>query len=254
MNNAALVGLSSQIALQRELDAVANNIANLNTTGYKKDGTIFHEYLSPVAREKRFAGGDQQMRFVHDRATWRDFSPGPLQQTGNPFDVAIDGDAFLVVQTPQGTRYTRNGALQINAQGQLVTLDGATVQGDGGPIAFQALDRNISISADGRITVLEGANNKTESTRGKLRLVRFERSQQLQKDGANTFMAPDSLAQAAPKARVIQGAIEKSNVNGVFEMTRMIEITRTYTHVANLLQQFSDLRRNSIERLAEVPA
>lgn len=255
MNNAALVGLSSQIALRRELDVVANNVANLNTNGYKRDGAVFHEFMSTAAREKRFDGADQNMRFVHDRATWRDYSGGAIQKTGAPLDVAIDGDAFLVVQTPRGERYTRNGALQINAQGQLVTADGAVVQGDNGPIVFQPLDRNVSISSDGRITVVEGANTKVESQRGKLRVVRFDQNQRLQKDGSATFLAPAGVtAQAAPKARILQGAIEKSNVNGVLEMTRLIEITRAYSQVANMLQQFGDLRRSAIDRLAETPA
>jgi flagellar basal-body rod protein FlgF len=255
MANTALVGLSSQMALQRELDTVANNIANLNTTGYKKDNTVFNEFLSPTAREERFGSADQAVRFVQDRATWHDFSQGPLQQTGGPLDVAIDGDGFLVVRTARGERYTRNGALQVNAQGQLVTLDGAVVQGDSGPIVLQPLDRNISISADGRVTVTEGGETKTESQRGKIRLVSFAKPQRLEKDESNSFKAPQGVTPLpATDARLVQGVIEKSNVNGVLEMTRMIEITRTYTYIANLLQQHGDLRRTAIERLAEVPA
>ena len=90
-------------------------------------------------------------------------SAGPVQRTGNPLDVAIDGDAFLVVQTPRGERYTRNGALQLNAAGELVTNEGYQVLGDGGPILLQNTDRDISISQDGTITVREGADAKTDS-------------------------------------------------------------------------------------------
>ena len=103
-----------------------------------------------------FQGTDQRLSFVHDRATWHNFSAGPTRQTGNPLDVSIDGDAFLVVQTPRGERYTRNGALQINATGELVTLSGDRVLGDGGPIQFQPTDNNVSINPDGTITVREG--------------------------------------------------------------------------------------------------
>ena len=117
MENASLVGLSRQIALQRELDVVANNIANLNTTGFKADNVVFQEHLMPVARANQFRGNDRQVSFVQDRATWLDLSQGPVQQTGNPLDVAISGNAFLTVQTPRGERYTRNGALQINNPG-----------------------------------------------------------------------------------------------------------------------------------------
>ena len=127
MENASLVGLSRQIALQRELDVVAYNVANLNSTGYKADKVVFHEHLMPVARANQFRGGDRQLSFVQDRATWLDLGQGPVQQTGNPLDVAVSDNAFLTVQTPRGERYTRNGALQINSAGQLVTSEGLAV-------------------------------------------------------------------------------------------------------------------------------
>jgi flagellar basal-body rod protein FlgF len=253
MENASLVGLSRQIALQRELDVVANNIANLNTTGYKSDNVVFHEYLMPVARASQFRAPDRQLSFVQDRATWLDLAQGPVQQTGNPLDVAISDNAFLTVQTPRGERYTRNGALQINAAGQLVTSEGLQVIGQNGPIVLQAGDRNVSISTDGTISVREG-NNTTDSLRGKLRLASFDQPQRLEKDGTSTYMAPAGMQAQVPAAvRVVQGAIEKSNVNGVLEMTRMIEVTRSYTSVAGMLQQQAEMRRHSIEKLAEVP-
>ena len=197
MENALLVGLSRQVALQRELDVVANNIANLNTTGFKADGSLFEEYLMP-RRATQIRGTDRRVSFVQDRATWHDMSQGPIERTGNPLDVAIDGNGFLVVQTPRGERYTRNGALQINANGQLVTSDGYPVLGDGGPITFQPNDRDISISNDGTISVREGISNTRIRTRGKLRLVSFANPQQLQKDGTSTFDAPAGVTPQAP--------------------------------------------------------
>jgi flagellar basal body rod protein FlgG len=195
------------------------------------------------------------MGFVNDRGTWHDFRGGSVQPTGNPLDVAIDGKAFLVVQTPAGERYTRNGAMQINAQGQLVTADGSQVMGESGPIVLQPTDRDVAIAADGMVTVTESGNTKTESQRGKLRLVSFDAPQQLQKDGANNFLAPAGVtAVPDPKSRLIQGATEKSNVNGVVEMTRLIEISRAYAQVGLLLQQQSDLHKNAIQQLAEVPS
>jgi flagellar basal-body rod protein FlgF len=255
MENALLIGLSRQIALHRELEVVANNVANLNTTGYKSDGSVFQEFLMPGASAGQFQGADRRLSFVHDRATWHDFSSGPINQTGNPLDVALDGDAFLVVQTPRGERYTRNGALQINATGQLVTSEGYQVVGDGGPIQFQSTDSNVSITAEGSITVRESGNSKSDSARGKLRLVRFDSVARLQKDGSSLFAAPNGVTpQAATKARVIQGAVEGSNVRGVIEMARMIEVTRTYSQIAGILQQHHDMRRNAIDKLSEVPA
>ena len=253
MENASLVGLSRQVALQRELDVVANNIANINTTGFKADNVVFHEFLMPGAQANQFAGNDRRVSFVQDRATWLDLSQGPVEHTGNPLDVAISGNAFLTVQTPRGERYTRNGALQVNAQGQLVTSEGLQVIGQNGPIVFQPNDRDISIGIDGLISVREGQNT-TDSQRGKLKLASFDQPQRLQKDGTSTYMAPAGVtAQAAPNARVTQGVVEKSNVKSVMEMTRMIEVTRAYTQIASMLQSQSDTRKSAIDKLAEVP-
>jgi flagellar basal body rod protein FlgG len=181
-------------------------------------------------------------------------SQGPIERTGNSLDVAVDGNAFLVVQTPRGERYTRNGSMQINPTGQLVTNDGNPVLGDGGPISLQPTDRQVSISRDGTISVREG-NSKVDSARGKLRLVTFANPQQLQKDGSSTFNATAGVQpQPATTAGVVQGAVEKSNVRGVVEMSRMIEITRSYTQIATILQQQSDLSQSAIDKLAEVPA
>jgi flagellar basal-body rod protein FlgF len=258
MNNAVLIGLSRQMALGRELEVVSNNIANINTTGFKADSAIFQEFLSPGAEHGQFQGGDRRLSYVHDRATWLDLKQGPIQLTGNPLDVALEGDAFFVVQTPRGERYTRNGAFQLNATGTLVTNEGYEVQGDGGAIAFQNNDGKIAISEDGTIRVREGADSKSDAQRGKLRLVRFDQAGQLQKDGSSLFLAPAGVVAQAPQApqrwRVLQGALEQSNVRGVVEMSRMIEITRNYTQIAGMLQQHSDMRRSAIEKLADVPA
>jgi flagellar basal-body rod protein FlgF len=256
MENALLIGLSRQISLSRELEVVANNIANLNTTGYKADGALFEEFLMPVAHAGGADGARQRLSYVQDRATWHNFSAGPMRATGNPLDVAIDGDAFFVVQTARGERYTRNGSFQINAQGELVTSSGDRVVGEGGPIQFQTTDNDVSINPDGTITVRENGNSTTDSARGKLRLVRFDRVQQLQKDGSALFAAPNGVTSQAPTAatRVVQGSLEQSNVRSVIEMARMVEVTRTYTQIASMLQQHSDLRRSAIDKLAEIPA
>ncbi|HEX2215511.1 MAG TPA: flagellar basal-body rod protein FlgF [Xanthobacteraceae bacterium] len=248
MENAALVGLSRQTALRRSLDVIANNIANLNTNGYKADGFIFEEFVVPSARDEFSVGADRRVSFVSDRATWTDMRAGGMQHTGNPLDVAIEGTAFLVVQTPAGERFTRNGALQVNAAGELVTAEGFRVLGDGGPIVLQPQDRNINIARDGSIAA-------GEDGRGKLRLVEFAQAFRLQKDGGSNFAAPQGMPpQPATQARVVQGAVEKSNVQGVIEITRMMEATRTYSSIAQLTQQHGELRKTAIERLAEVPA
>ena len=254
MENALLIGLSRQMVLERQMDVVANNVANVNTNGFKADNSMFEQYLMPVARENRFNTQDRLVSFVNDRGTWRDTGAGSLQITNNPLDVAIDGNGYLVVQTAGGERYTRNGGLQINTQGQLVTADGNLVLGDNGPITFQQTDHDVSITPDGRITVIEGASStNNETTRGTLRVVSFAQPQLLQKEGNNLYSAPAGGATPDTKSQLKQGVLEKSNVQAVVEVTRMIQISRAYQQMSTLLQQQSDMHKQSIQQLAQVP-
>lgn len=254
MENTLLVGLSRQMVLSHELDVIANNVANIETDGFKSDNAMFSEYLMPRASDQTFSGHDRRIDFVQDRASWINMAPGALDRTGNPLDIAIDGNAYFALQTARGQRYTRNGSFAINATGQLVTATGDQVLGDGGPITFQSTDHDVVISADGIITVREG-NSTADSPRGKIQLASFDQPQRLQKDGGTTFMAPPGVnANPAPiGTHVVQGAVEKSNVNGVAAMARLIEITRSYTNIANILQQQSDQRRNALSQLSQTP-
>ena len=157
MQNTLLIGLSRQVTLERQMDVIANNVANVNTNGFKADRSLFQEFLANGAREDNFmAGRDRRISHVMDRATFRDYAQGAFEPTKNPLDVAIDGGGFFVVQTPQGERYTRDGSFQINNQGQLVNSSGFPVLGASGPIQFQQTDKQINIAQDGNVTVLEG--------------------------------------------------------------------------------------------------
>ncbi|MBI3699975.1 MAG: flagellar basal-body rod protein FlgF [Afipia sp.] len=255
MENTLLVALSRQMSLERQIDIISNNVANVNTTGFKADKSLFEEYLKSGAHEDNFSVRDRRVSFVQDHGTYHDLSSGPNELTKNPLDVAIDGKAFFAVQTSGGERYTRDGSFQINAQGQLVTTGGDVVQGANGPLVFQPTDRDINIAKDGTITVREGTTTQTDSIRGKLRLVSFDAPQRLQKEGRNFFSAPAGVNPIPdPKSSVNQGYVEKSNVNAVTEMSRMIEVMRTYQNVSALMQQQSDLRKTAIQSLADVPA
>jgi len=254
MENTLLVGLSRQMVLERQMDVVANNVANINTNGFKADRSLFEEFLRSPAHEDNFQRSDRRVSFVQDRASFHDFAAGNTEQTKNPLDVSIDGNGLFVVQTPAGERYTRDGGFQINNQGQLVTASGNPVLGTSGPIVFQPTDKQINIAVDGNVTVLEGTG-RTDSVRGKLRIASFADPQKLVKEGSNLYSAGQGVAaQTDTTSRVRQGYIEKSNVNSVAEMSRMIEITRTYTQISALLQQQSDLHKSALEKLADVPA
>jgi flagellar basal-body rod protein FlgF len=134
-----------------------------------------------------------------------------------------------------------------------VTNAGNLVLGQNGAIVFQQTDHDISISADGTITVQEGVS-RTDSVRGKLRIVNFADTQSLSKEGYNLFAVGNGVAaQPATNSTVRQSYVEKSNVNSVSEMTRMIEVTRAYTDISAMLQQQSDLQKTAINQLADIP-
>jgi len=254
MENSLLVGLSRQATLERHLAVISNNLANVNTNGFKGDQTLFEEYLTSGAHEDNFKPADRRVSYVQDRGIFHDLTQGALQKTSNPLDVAISGDGFLTVQTAGGERYTRDGNLQVNSTGQLVTNSGDAVLGTSGPIVFQPTDHDINIAQDGTITVVQG-NSRTDSIRGKLRLVSFSDAQKLRKEGSNLYSVPAGVeAKADTGSTVRQGFIEKSNVNSVAEMSRMIEVTRAYTQMSALLQQQGDMQKNALDKLAEVPA
>ncbi|MGE0230624.1 MAG: flagellar basal-body rod protein FlgF [Flavobacteriaceae bacterium] len=248
MENAALIGLSSQIALRNRMDVIANNIANLNTTGFKRESVVFEEYLMPVAGMDMATPSDGRVSYVQDIATVQDHSQGPVKQTGNPFDIAINGKGFFVVSTPDGDRYTRNGAFALNANGQLVTSEGHPVLGTGGPISFENTETDIKIAADGTVSSSIGQ-------KGRLQVVAFADERFLSPAGTSMFKAEDGAAPAgAVEARLQQGAIEGSNVQPVVEITRMIEVQRSYQTLAQMMARTDELRRDAIGQLANVPA
>jgi flagellar basal-body rod protein FlgF len=248
VDNTMLVGLSRQMVLRRELDIAANNLANLGTTGFKSEGLVFQEYLSPQARADGASTRDRRLSFVEDKAGYTDFAKGPLQVTDNPLDAAIDGDGFFVVQTEKGERYTRAGSFKIDSTRRLVTASGQPVLGSGGPITFSQDERDISIGRDGTISTSDGV-------KGRLRLVKFDNPQALKRQGGNLFAADQPPVEIEPgKIRVLQGSLEHSNVQPIAQTTRIIEITRAYEQISALMQKNADLHSTAIERLGELPS
>lgn len=244
MNNTLLIAASRQIALRSEMDVVANNVANINTAGFKRRASGFAEHLMPVARGDSLQSADKSLSFVTASGAPLDLSAGPIEKTGNPLDVAIRGDAFLAVQSAQGERYTRNGALALNAAGELVTMDGNPVLTESGPVAFSAQDGPVSIASDGSISTAQGR-------RGKLKLVRFDAPHALESLGGNLLATSQQPRPAGDETRLETGALERSNVSSVSEMARMIEVSRAYSGLANMMQRTDEMRRTALTRLAE---
>ena len=245
MENALLIGLSRQVALKRQMNVVANNLANMNTAGYRADTMMFEEHLMPVARMNEQTGADKRLSYVLDSATYMSFQEGAYQQSGNDLDVALSGDGWLVVETPDGERFTRNGQLKLDAEGQLVTPSGFPVLGDGGPITIGPDETGIEIAKDGTISTNQG-------TKDRLRVVQFENNAALSKEG-ETLFASTQQPEPAENVRVLQGVVESSNVQPISELTRMIETVRAYTSISQMLAREQDLRRQAIEQLGTPP-
>lgn len=238
MENTGYVALSYQVALERKMDQVANNIANVDTNGFKSSHMLFNEYVVNATKQK-------PLSMVLDYGNYRNFEPGAFQQTGNTLDVALEGNGFLAVQTPDGQKYSRNGSMSVNQQGQLVTSGGLIVSDTGGkPIIIPPESRDVIISENGTVSTDQGQI-------GQLKVVRFDKPQQMKPVG-NSLYETDQAAIPDATTRVKQGMIEGSNVNAVLEMTDMIEVQRKYESVARLLQSDHDLQTSMIQSFSRI--
>jgi flagellar basal-body rod protein FlgF len=245
MDNAIYVGLSKQMLLQRELDIAANNLANVDTVGFK-----FEEMLSnaDAPATTRPGGATPPLTFVTGVGVLRDYSQGPLTQTGAPLDVAIDGKGFLKISTAAGTRYTRDGRFKLDPTGKLVTQDGDAVQGDGGDITLDPKKGPVSIAYNGEIS-------QSGESVGKLAVVTFDSLSALSKDGSNQFRNDSNLTeQPASSAALKQGMLEGSNVQPITQITRLIEINQAYNAVSTMMSATASLANNAIQRLGAVNA
>lgn len=241
MENALYVGLSQQMVLERQMDMVANNIANMNTNAYRAQRPVFQEYVLEAGRNK-------PVSFVLDFGVARDTRAGVMTPTGNPYDMAVNGEGFLSVQTPEGVRYTRNGHFTLDPDGRIVTREGYALLDDGGA-EITVNDTTLGtpvISEDG--TIAQG-----DTQIGKVGLVTFDNQQDLRAVGDSLFDAGTAAAPPAPPAtRLVQGMVEGSNVQPVVEMTRMIELQRRYQTMQNLLTSDNELQRTAIQRLGKL--
>lgn len=246
MENAQLIALSRQSALRNQLDVVANNMANINTTGFKSQRMLFEEYIMPVAEATEFQVPDRDLSYVHDVGTLTNFEAGSIKTTGNDFDLAVKGEGFFVVQMGDGTQaYTRNGSFHLDNNGQLVTSEGRPVLTDRGPITFSQQDGKIEIAEDGTISTAQGNS-------GTIRLVNFDNPQQLIQVGDSLFTGGTPVP--LTDGKIVQGAIEQSNVQGVEEISRVIEITRAYETISKLMKDTDDLRQSAISALGRLEA
>jgi len=228
MENTLYIALSRQSAIRREMSVIANNMANMNTTAYKGEKMMFVDHLVKSKGGERLL--PQKLAYVRDVAQYQNFKEGSINQTHNDLDLALHGDGFFVLETPQGTRYTRNGHFQLNEEGQLITSNGHPVLSDAGqPFFFTPNESQIDISRDGTVSTSNGPI-------GKLDIVTFENKQRLQKEPNGHYVTSEE-ATPVESPHVIQGSLEGSNINPIIEMTKMIESQRAYTSIKSFIDK-----------------
>lgn len=247
MQNALYVSLSKQVTLRREMDVIANNLANVATPSYKADRIMFAELVAgqapyPAAGAAR--GG--RLSFVNETGMLRDVSDGALTETGNSLDLAINGSGYFTVETPGGPRYTRQGGFRLDSDGRIVTSEGfALLDTNGRPLAVPPGESRIEISPQGAV-MTEGGEI------GRIRLVTFENEQALHKLGSGLYESELEPLAANPATEIRQGMIEGSNVKAVTEVTSMMEILRRYQSAQKMIDSEHELQRRAIDKLSRV--
>lgn len=239
MQTQIYVGLSAQLALRRQLDTVANNIANMNTAGFRAEKVLFDAHLERTQDKRHVA-------YVIDRTSYTDMRAGKFEVTGNPLDVAINGDAWLMVDTPNGPRYTRDGRLNLDGEGRLVTLDGHAVLDQGGG--------EIAVPQDvaGRIEILkDGTVGDGEQVFGQIARMRPQDVQTMMREASGLYSAPGAF-EAAIDAEIRQGVIEGSNVQPVVAMTELMSISRAYEQAKSMVENNDDTLRNAVRTIGRI--
>ena len=253
------VAATGMVAQETQLDTIANNLANANTSGYKKQNAEFEDLLyqnerSPVANADGTvsATGTQVGSGARVVATSRSFSQGSIQQTGNPFDVAIEGQGFIGVMQPSGTvAYSRAGSLKLDSQGRMTTSEGLPVEP---PITVPVDATSVTIAADGTVSAVTASSKGAPTVLGQLQLTNFQNPNGLTAIGHNLFEQSASsgepqtgLAGADGRGTFMQGALEGSNVEVVTEMISMISTQRAYEINSKVIQAADDMLRNATQ-------
>ena len=241
MENTTYVALNRQLALRRQMEIVANNMANVNTPAFKSEKLIFVKHL---VNENNKNNADK-LTFPLDLGTMRDTSEGPLLKTDNPLDLAISGDGYFKIETPLGERYTRHGRFQLDAENQISTGQGDLLLGDGGNAIKIPINAKIEINPDGTISTEAGII-------GKISLVKFdaEDEQKLRRAANNLYVGPEDIeTKNVDKPNIVQGMLEQSNVNTIEQFTEMIRVHRSNSSMDRSIKQEHERVMKMISRL-----
>jgi flagellar basal-body rod protein FlgF len=241
MNIASNIAASRLIADQRGMDVTAQNIANADTPGFKSQRMLFTDWLSRQGSSTQ-AAGEPSIAYVQDKATWRDQAAGGLSHTGNPFDLALTGDGYFTIATPNGPRLTRNGRFGPMPDGTLSDMAGnAVLDSAGQPIRLSPNDISVTIAGDGTVSGQDGQL-------GKIGVVQPSDPMRITAEGSGLFRADVPTAPVTSPS-VVQGAVEGSNVQPVLEVTRMMDGLRQFQFVSELVQAENDRQQSAIDKL-----
>jgi len=238
MENATYTALTRQSGLMNEMRVVANNIANLSTTGFRAEGVIFAEHV------KALGPNDPSLSMATASVRETIALQGTLTQTGGAFDLAIEGEGFFLIETPQGERLTRAGAFTPNENGDLVTPEGFRVLDAGGAPVFVPQGAGpVGIAPDG--TISAGGQPV-----GQIGLVNPTNLIGMVREDGVRFRANDGF-EPSIEGRMLQGFVEESNVNPVLEISRMIEVQRSYELGQSFLDKEDERIRSAIRALGK---
>ena len=262
MQEGIFIAASGMLRQERKLDVISNNLANLNDVGFKKDSLVFESMLPPFQNDLSFEASrnvllpaersNLNVAYVGVAGFSTEFSQGILDQTYNTFDLALEGEGFFAVQTPNGVRYTRKGNFHLDDKKRIVSQNGFPLQGpQGGAIALPNFNGELTIDVDGNVSGGRGINI---IPLGKIKVVRFDDRASLEKQGDGLFQLinPNQKEKPAPNTKMRQGYLEQSNVRSVEEMVHMIDAVRsfeTYQKVIQTIDQLDERAANTIGRV-----
>lgn len=237
MQSGIYVSLSSQLALDRRLTTIADNVANVNTVGYRATQVKFEDLVSGL--------GEQSVAFVSSGETYMSQQPGSLRETGNPFDFAVKGDAWFAIQTPAGPVMTRDGRFTMLQTGELVSIEGYPVLDAGGaPLILDPQGGAPEVGADGLL-------RQDGQQMGAIGLFQFQPGVNFTRYGNSgivPFGQPEPIVDRIDVG-VAQGFVEESNVNPVLEITKLIQLQRTFEYVTSLIKDSENALDRAIDAL-----
>ena len=245
MENTSYISLSRQMTLQRQMESVANNLANVNTTSYKKDRTTFSEFLTTPPNP------EDATSFVHDFRTHRVTEQGAINRTGEQFDMSLNGDGYFIVSSADKKEryYTRDGMFRLDNERFLISQDGLRVvsvddKSQEGFVQIPQDVQDIIVNRDGSVTDKEGKKIAT------IKLASFKDEQALDKVGQNRYSINKKFEQPVNNTEVIQYTLEMSNVNPLAEVTNMMELMRSYESVQKIIETDHDRQTKMVQALS----